>query len=188
MPGRTFKTLAEAAFERHGYLTPETATELGIDPAYLRMLARRGELEHPARGIYRLPLVPRGPFDEYMEAVLWPRALTAVICNETALDIYELCDIVADKIHITVPTDHKIQREIPARYVVHHADLKPDEVTVWQGLPIVTIPRAILECIDAGVRRDLLVQAIDTARAQGQLRRADVARLRARLREQWSGR
>jgi predicted transcriptional regulator of viral defense system len=174
MPGKRFKELAEIAFEQHGYLTPADARALGIKDDYLRTLHHRGVLEHPARGVFRLPLVPQGPLDEYMEAALWPEDVVGVLGHETALDLYELSDINPGKIHITVPADHRIQREIPGKYEIHREDLGPDEGTTWRGLPIVTVRRAIEDCIRDGIRAGLIEQAIETARAQGLLRRADV--------------
>src|SRR5699024_1178442 len=52
--------LIERAAERHGYVITRDARDLGIDPTQLRILAARGRLERVARGVYRVPILPRG--------------------------------------------------------------------------------------------------------------------------------
>ncbi|MGH3497001.1 MAG: type IV toxin-antitoxin system AbiEi family antitoxin domain-containing protein, partial [Nocardioidaceae bacterium] len=49
----------ERAVEQHGYVTTRDARELGIDPTQLRLMAARGRLERVARGVYRVPVLPR---------------------------------------------------------------------------------------------------------------------------------
>lgn len=181
MPGHRYNELATIAYDQHGYVGVDDARALGMDPGYLRVLARRNVLDHVGRGIFRLPLIPRGPLDEYMQAVLWPQDVRGVLCNETALDLYDVCDINPARIHIAVPAAHRIQRDIPAHYEIHRADLDPRDIQRWQALPMVMVRRAIEECIDSGVRSGLIEQAIETARDQARLRRDDAQALRERL-------
>src|SRR4051794_26978453 len=182
MPGRVYTDLLERAMGQHGFVTPADARALGVDPAYLRVLAKRELLEHPARGVYRFPIVPPGRLDEYAQAVLWPADVIGTLSHDTALDLYELSDINPGQIHLTVPARYRTNRAVPAQYAIHRADLPADDMTRWEGLPIVTVRRAIADAIDTDVRAGLIEQAIETARARAQLRRGDVAKLRARLR------
>ena len=132
-------------------------------------------------GVYRLPLVPPGPFDEYMSAALWPYDVRAFLSHETALDLYELSDINPSQIHISVPVGYRIQRAIPAKLAIHHADVQAADQTRWQALPMVTVRRAIEDCIGSAVRSGLIEQAIETARNQARLTRRDAEGLRALL-------
>jgi predicted transcriptional regulator of viral defense system len=180
MPGRIYTELLDRAHDQHGYLTPADARELGVDPGYLRVLARRGALEHPARGVFRFPttIVPPGRMDEFAAAVVWPQEVAGVLTHDTALDLYEICDISPDRIHITVPKNHRIKRRVPSLYVVHHADLPDEDVTRREGLPITTVRRTIADCIAAGVRGGLIEDAIQTAHRQAMLTAADAGELR----------
>lgn len=180
MPGRVYLDLLDRALEQHGYVTPDDAREVGVQPDYLRVLAKRGVLEHPARGLFRFPItvVPPGPMDEYAAAVRWPQDVTGVLVTETALDLYEICDINPDKIHIAVPRAYRVRRDVPDLYAVHRLNLPAEDVTWWKGVPITTVRRTIADCIATGVRRDLLDQAIKTADRQAMVTRADAEALR----------
>src|SRR5665213_1759032 len=95
-----------------------------IDPhGRARYLERRGH------GLYRLHYLPVTPLDAYMEATLWPRGARGVLSHESALDLYELSDVNPSKIHFTVPRAHRIRREIPALYRVHHEAIADEDVT-----------------------------------------------------------
>jgi predicted transcriptional regulator of viral defense system len=180
MPGRVYLDLLDRALEQHGYVTPDDAREVGVEPGYLRVLARRGALEHPARGVFRFPMtvVPPGRMDEYAAAAMWPQETTGVLVTETALDLYDICDINPDKIHLAVPRAYRVRRDVPELYAIHRMDLPPEDVTRWEGVPITTVRRTIADCIAAGVRRDLVDQAIKTADRQAMLTRADAEALR----------
>ena len=89
MPGVRYKQLVERAAETFGYLTAEDAREIGVPVGTLNALARRGQLEHLARGIYRVPLIPPGRLDQYMLATLWPDG-RGTISHDSALELYGL--------------------------------------------------------------------------------------------------
>lgn len=181
MPGARYKELAELAAEQYGFLTQEDAQQLGVPADTLVKMARRGQLYRVATGVYRMPLIPRTPLDAYMQATLWPRGVRAVISHETALDLYELSDVNPAKIHITVPRRHRPRRNVPARYVIHHEDLDPVDVTLHEGIPIVTPERAIRQCQAAHLGPALIAQAIDDGQRQGLLTRAVADQLRQEL-------
>ena len=181
MPGHAYETLFALATEQLGYVTREQSLDAGFSEKTLRQMARRGDVDHVGRGLYRFNAIPPGPLDAYMEAVLWPHRKTAVLSHETALDLYGLSDANPDKIHITVPKKHAITRKIPAVYDIHRADLKPDEITWREGLPLTTIERTIRDCHQTHLRRGLLEQALDQARARGLINAATERKLRKEI-------
>lgn len=183
MPGRVYTQLLEIAHDNYGYLTPADARAAGVDPLRLQDLARRELADHVAHGLYRLRLVPPTALDQYMEATLWPRQAGGVLCHETALDLHELCDVNPAKIHLTVPAGYRTHRNVPALYVLHHRNLDPADVTLHEGIPIVTPYRAILDGIDARLGRRLLDQAIDNAAARGLLDRSELASMKRATRQ-----
>src|SRR5918992_4403879 len=115
MPGLVFTTLLDQAHQQYGFLTPDDARELGIDPAQLRIMAARHTLEHRGHGLYRMPVVPPTELDAYMEATLWT-GRRGVLSHATALDLYELCDVNPSAIHLTVPRGFRTRKDVPATY------------------------------------------------------------------------
>lgn len=184
MPGRVYTELLEAANGQYGYVTADDARAGGVDPAFLRVMAHRGLLERTARGVYRFPIVPATALDQYMEAVLWPRT-KAVLSHETALDLHDLCDVNPARIHITVPAGYRLRRIVPPMYQLHERDLDDSDVAMHEGIPIITVYRAIVDGIEANIGGHLLDQAVRTARARGLLapqHLREIARTRRRLR------
>lgn len=179
MPGHIYNTIRERALDQHGLVRATDARELGIDPRRLVEMERRGTIERVARGVYRFKDIPADRFQQYMAAVLWPSGAEGVLGHETALDLYDVCDVNPARIHVTVPADHRIRRQdVPAVYEFHHRDLAEEDITHLEGLPVVTLKRAILDGIEAHLRTGLIVQAIDTAHERGMLRRRDAEELR----------
>ena len=181
MPGAAYNRLAEIAAERYGYVTTADAEALGLDPHRLFEMARRGQLEHPMTAVYRVPLIPVTPLDPYMQATLWPRNADAVISHASALGLYELGDVNPAKIHITVPQAHRPRREIPALYVLHREDLGPEDLTTYEGIPIVSAAKAIRQAHEAHLGPALIRAAIEDGRRRGLLKRAEAAGLHEEL-------
>jgi len=186
MPGANYSRLAEIAAERYGYVTTADAEAMGLDPHRLFEMARRGQLEHPTTAVYRVPLIPVTPLDPYMLATLWPRNADGVISHASALGLYELGDINPAKIHIMVPRAHRPRREIPALYVLHREDLEPDDLTTHEGIPIVTVAKAIRQAHEAHLGPALVRAAIEDGRRHGLLKRAEAAGLHEELIESGS--
>jgi len=178
MPGRTFTKLLNHAQQQYGYLTPEDARELEVDPTQLRLMAARHTLEHVGRGLYRMPTVPVTQLDAYMEAILWT-GRRGVLSHETALDLYELCDVNPSAIHLTVPSGFRTRMDVPGVYRLHRFDLNPAEVGWHEGIPIVTPERAIFGGIEQALGWQLIDQAIETARARGLITTPAAERLAA---------
>jgi predicted transcriptional regulator of viral defense system len=173
MPGRHYLELLNLANGQYGYVTAENARQQGIDPVQLRLMHHRGLLERVAHGVYRFPAVPTTPLDQYMEAVLWTRT-EAVLSHETALDLHDLCDINPAQVHLTVPAAYRLRRDMPAMYRLHRRYLAPADITRYEGIPIVTVRRAILDGIESGAGGHLIDQALKTARRRGLLARAEL--------------
>lgn len=168
MPGRVYEALWDVAVEQYGYVTTDDARALGIQPRRLVDLEQRGQADRVAHGVYRLRAVPPTPRDQLMEATLWPRRL-GVISHDSALDLWDLCDVNPAKVHVTVPPAARIRRQAPRAYAVHRRRFADHDVTRVEGIPVVTVRRAILDGHERGLRADLLDQAITTGHRIGQL-------------------
>ena len=169
MPTDRFAELAELAADQYGLFTVQDARRVGYAPNSVAQMARRGRLERVSQGVYRIAFLPGGALGSYMEAALWPVGVKGVLSHATALDLWDVSDINPSKIHITVPRAHRSGREVPRGYVIHREDLDPADVAAIEGVPVVTLPRAIEQCAAAHIGLDLLEQAVRTGRAHGLL-------------------
>jgi len=104
-----------------------------------------------------------------MAATLWPQGAQGVLTHETALDLWDVSDVNPAKIHIAVPRTHRPQRQVPRTYVIHREDLNPAEITAVDGVPVVRLVRALRQCAQAHLARDLLEQAVRHGRSRGLL-------------------
>ena len=179
MPTDRFALLAELAADQHGLFTLEDAREVGYRDNTIAQMARRGRVTRVSQGVYRIAFLPEGRLGAYMQAALWPVGVRGVLSHATALDLWDVSDVNPAKVHVTVPRTHRPQRVVPEVYVVHREDLGREDVTAVEGVPIVTLDRAVRECAGDGVGRDLLEQAVRNGRARGLLT-AEQARALAR--------
>lgn len=166
MPGRWFSELFDVAAGQNGFVTSGDVRNLGGSNGVLVDLERHGHLERVERGLYRFVLFPTDPRDELMAAVLWPKD-GGVISHDSALDLWELCDVNPTAIHLTVPKSERLRRRIPAGYVVYRRHLEPDDLATVDGIATVTPLRAILDGMERGLDGRLIAQGIDTATRHG---------------------
>ncbi|MDR0283338.1 MAG: type IV toxin-antitoxin system AbiEi family antitoxin domain-containing protein [Propionibacteriaceae bacterium] len=159
--------LREIALEQHGFVTARQAYDAGVSPPLLAMMVRRGRIDHVSRGVYRLGQMPVIPYAPLMQAVLWTGFPEACLSHESALDAWDISDINPDKIHVTVGAKRRVERVIPARYVIHREDLTPPEMTWWESIPIVTAGTAIRQCLETGVPTYLIRQALERSARTG---------------------
>ncbi len=169
VPTDRFSELAETAADQFGLVTVADAEGVGYRPKTLSKLAGRGQLERVSRGIYRVPFLPGGEMQAYMAAALWPVGVRGVLSHDTALDLWDVSDVNPAKIHITVPREHRPQREIPNGYVIHREDLDPADITAIEGVPVVKLALALRQSAQAHLGADLLEQAARHGRARGLL-------------------
>ena len=110
-----------------------------------------------------------------------PAGVRGVISHESALALHQISDVNPSKIHITVPGVFRVRRRIPDHLVVHHAELREEEVE-WAGsIPVTTPERTILDCSAAHLGPELIRQAIDDGEQNGLLRSRTAAALRREL-------
>ena len=183
---RIWDRLVELAAERHGYVTTRDAREIGVDPVQLRLLAARGRLERAGRGVYRVPVLPRGEHDDLAAAVSWALG-RGVISHESALALHALADVNPSRIHLTVPRDNHPRAAGAELYRLHRRDLDATDITSVDAIPVTTVARTIKDCLNTGTDPYQLRAAIDRAEAEGTLRRAPAAELRAALDEPATG-
>lgn len=169
--------LVEVAAEQRGFVTPADAEAVGVNPVELRKMAARGRLERVAHGVYRLAAFPHRHNDELMAAVLWT-GKRGVIGGQTALALYELCDVNPRRIDVVVPVDYRPRKAGGEQYRVHHARLGPRDADIVEDIPVVVPDVAIAQAIAAHTDPRLIEQAIATARRRGHIDVGGEERLR----------
>lgn len=172
--------LVELAAEQHGYVTTRDARDIGVDPVQLRLLAARGRLERAGRGVYRVPVLPRGEHDDLAAAVAWTLG-RGVISHESALVLHALADVNPSRIHLTVPRDNHPRAAGGELYRLHRNDLPAPDITSVDAIPVTTVARTIKDCMKVGADPYQLRVAIERGEAEGTLRGGVAAELRAGL-------
>ncbi|HZE40579.1 MAG TPA: type IV toxin-antitoxin system AbiEi family antitoxin domain-containing protein [Stackebrandtia sp.] len=175
-----WRKLLDTALDQHGYVTSRDARQLDIPVAELGRLARRDQLVKVGHGIYRFEELVGDSLSDYMLATLWPDG-RGVLSHDTMLDLYQLCDVNPDKIHITVPNGYRARATGGEMFTVHHANLSDMQLGWFEGIRAVTPRTAIYQCVAGGTPNYLLRQAIESARNLGHITAADKAELEARL-------
>lgn len=177
MPGKAYSTLFELAAEQHGYFTTTQAQKEGVGAKTIGMMFHRGAVERVSHGVYRFPRFPMTELSSFMEAVLWPHQTAGVLSHESALRLYGLSDVNPGKLHITLPTGFRVQREIPRHLTVHRADLSPGDWHTWEGVPVTTPGRTIADCAALGLGPALIGQALEEGARRGLFSRQEAERL-----------
>ncbi len=181
MPGSAYERVYEIAEDQNGYVTTGQAAEAGVTRHALARMADRGTVERVSRGVYRIVQFPPSALDRLLEATLWRQGVRGVISHASALSLYELSDVNPSKIHLTVPTTFRIQRDIPPALVVHRVDLPKSDVGYHEGTPVTTAERTIRDCHAAHLGPALVRQAIEDGLLSGHLRRAQAETLEREL-------
>ena len=103
------------------------------------------------RGIYRLARYPVTDRPELVIWNLWSRDrkgnIQGVWSHETALDIYELSDVMPAKMHQTVSNRFRKGIAIPKVLALHYADLNEEEVRHQQGYRLTTPIRTLIDIV-----------------------------------------
>jgi predicted transcriptional regulator of viral defense system len=134
--------LYQIAEDQAGYFSLPQAQELGLQRSQIYREVKRGKILKSRTGVYRFRQFPASRFEEIHSAVL-SAGQDAVVGFETALYVYDLSDNIPDEIHLILPPTSSRRRP---GIRVHTTKLTPTDVTHFEGLPITTVPRTIVDC------------------------------------------
>lgn len=171
--------LFEIADSQQGYFTAQQAVKCGYSRTNFHRFLSSGEWVKERRGIYRLAHYPVTSHPDLVLWGLWSRNLKGVMqgvwSHETALDIYELSDVMPAKMHMTVPKHFRKWTRIPKNIVLHFNDLPKAEVIAQQGYLVTTPLRTIVDIAEEGkLSLDLILQAIQDALQKGLVSRKEL--------------
>lgn len=168
--------LYEVAESQAGYFTSAQAGKIGYSYAAQHHHVKAGNWERVGHGIYRLDRFPLVPGAEYAPLMLWSRDRTgniqAVVSHESALQAYELSDVMPAKVHLTVPKGFR--KRVPAGVQVSYAHLPAGHVTERDGYRITTPLRTLLDVATVGISPELLASAVRDATRKGLVMRSEL--------------
>jgi very-short-patch-repair endonuclease len=134
--------LAALAAHQHGVVTRRQLRALGLRDTAITERVARGRLHRVHRGVYAVGHPVLGARGQWMAAVLAGGPGT-VLSHAAAGALWDLRASAAARIDITVRRSGRAQR--PGLRVHRPRDLRPDETTVHQRIPVTTPARTILD-------------------------------------------
>lgn len=160
--------LYRIAESQAGYFTAEQALETGMDRSTLFHHARPGgRYERVRRGLYRLRHFPSSPHEHVVAAWLDLPA-PAVVSHESALELYELSDVIPNAVHITMPRAKRGHRPRPGVqfHMLEHPP-GPNETRQVGGVVATSPERTIVDALEAGTQPEQIELAVRQALERG---------------------
>ncbi len=143
---KALNLLYEIAEGQAGYLTADQAVKAGIPRSTLGYHAgEAGTLERVGTGVYRLRRFPTTPHGHIVAGWLGLARADAVVSHDSALELRDLSDIIADEVHVTLPRA-KRGLHIPAG-VRAHFTTRPVERSRVLGVSVTSVERTIADQI-----------------------------------------
>lgn len=166
--------LFQIADSQQGLFTSQQALEAGYDSASTTYHAKAGNWIREHRGIYRLKNYPHSDQSELVTWSLWSRNRSqvpqGVYSHQTALDIYQLTELLPAKFHMTVPMNFRRSERAPGILILHRDRLTRDDIRAMRGFSVTRPIRAIRDLLqERSVPSDLLAQALENALRKGLL-------------------
>ncbi|MBA3421134.1 MAG: type IV toxin-antitoxin system AbiEi family antitoxin domain-containing protein [Thermoleophilaceae bacterium] len=172
-------SLDRLAYAQEGYFTSAQAADRGFSAQLLAHHARDGRFERVRRGLYRLRDYPTAPHEETRAAWLAMKN-RAVVSHESALEVHGLSDVIADRVHLTVPREARGTR-VPAGVALHTTTtpLSGADVTRRDGLLVTSSARTIVDAAVAGTAPEQIEAAIEQALRDGMTTASQLRRIAA---------
>lgn len=166
------QALFDIASEQMGYFTADQAAGTGYAPYLLTYHTRRGTFQRVHRGVYRFRDYPTSPHEELAAAWLAVGKDGAVVSHESALDLWDLSDVVPNAMHFMVPRAQRSLAKRPPPGIIVHTSTRPWEhgdIQKAQGIRVTSPERTILDAAESGTQPEQVEIAISQAVARGWL-------------------
>jgi predicted transcriptional regulator of viral defense system len=168
-------SLYQVAEQQAGYFTASQARQAGFSPSLLSYHVGTGRFERVRPRVYRLVQFPAFAHEDLY--VAWLQAgLHSVISHDSALALYDLSDLLPDQIHVTVPRTASRRRQ---KLRLHTKRLEPEDVTRYEGLPVTTVLRTLVDVTASSLADEQVRQAIQDALRRGLVARESLLQLSA---------
>ena len=150
--GTVMDRLYEIAEGQGGFLATHQAVDARISRSTLSYHAAEGNaLERVGHGVYRLRRFPTPPHGHVIAGWLAVARADAVVSHESALELLDLADVIADVVHVTLPRSKRGLRT-PQGVRVHFTERLIDERhrREVQGVPVTGVERTLADLLRAG--------------------------------------
>jgi len=155
------RCLFDMASEQHGYFTAQQAQACGYSVQLMSHHAKRGRFVRIRRGLYRLRDYPSYYREDLVAAWLSIGKQAAVVSHESALEILDLSDAIADAIHITVPRSRRYSTSMAGVSVYTSTRaFQPGDVTIRDGIRVTSPHRTIIDAAVAGTAPEQIERAV----------------------------
>jgi predicted transcriptional regulator of viral defense system len=167
------RRLHDRALDQYGYVTTKNAEVCGVPAVELRKMATRGGVRRVAHGLYRFEDVPATKYDQFMEAVLRVGA-GAHLTRDAVLSFHDLGLVNPRRIRVGTP--NRTRAKMPDFIEVVHEKLDPRDCTLYEGVPSMTVAKALLDWKKTAMA-DRFADAARDALQRGLLRRGEATGL-----------
>lgn len=159
--------LYETAQAQEGLFSTHQANAAGYSAQLLGHYLKRGRVLRVMRGIYRLVHFPAGEHEDLVCAWLWSEQ-AGVVSHQTALGLHGLSDVLAAKVHLSLPMAWRKRRvRVPEGVLIHHGDVSAPE-RAWAGpVPMTSVVRTLQDLAAVGLSPEVLGQAMSEALQRG---------------------
>ncbi len=135
-----------------GFLAAHQAVDAGIPRSTLSYHATEGSaLERVGHGVYRMRRFPTPPHGHVVAGWLALARADGVVSHESALELLDLADVVADEVHVTLPRAKRGLRTPPG-VRVHFTGRPIDRRQRRQvhGIPVTGVERTVADVLRGG--------------------------------------
>ncbi len=144
--------LYEIAEAQGGFLAAHQAVASGIPRSTLSYHATEGDaLERVGHGVYRMRRFPTPPHGHVIAGWLALVRADGVVSHESALELLDLTDVIADEVHITLPRAKRGLRTPPGVHI-HFTDRLIDRRArrLVLGTPVTGVERTVADLLRSG--------------------------------------
>ena len=167
------RALFDLADRQAGYFTSAQAGELGYSYRAQSHHRSQGSWCDEGWGMYRLRDYPQSADENLVRLSLWSRNRQgrpqAVVSHDSALQLYELTDLLPAKIHLSVPSSFR--KAPPEGVVLHKTRFEEGDLRERSGYQITSPLRTLLDVAVSHVSPEHVEQAVHEALEQGLVRR-----------------
>jgi predicted transcriptional regulator of viral defense system len=151
------------ALAQGGYFDRNDATAHGISDRLLHYHIHTGRFERLFPGVYRLAIAPLSSHDDLLQAWVWSNYRGA-ISRESALALYELSDVLPNRVQITVPLAFRRRTD---HFDIYRSALSEKDTILYEGLRVTTPARSIADAAAAGTGPEQIQLAVVQAITRG---------------------
>lgn len=164
--------LYQLADGQQGFFTAKQSIDCGFSSKNHAYYVKKGKWIKEGRGIYRLANYPQGERPDLILWYLWSRNLQdipqGIYSHQTALDLYDLCDIMPSRLHMTVPKNFRRRIAIPKILKIYKRDILDIDIKYYLGVKVISPLRTLIDVIEEeSLSHDLIQQAISNALNRG---------------------